>query len=588
MDILANIIRGGQLSLHALRMFRQVFNALLLWSCILAAVFFVYRSYTTISWGEITGLIDYYTAEAAMKLGMKQKNMVVTIHGYKRIITAEACTHTPYFQNIQNGIKAKLIRHLIVSYNIGWISFLLFSLVFIIRGLKKSGEQFSRGAQLNSFDGVKRSIKKHNKKADSYSIAGMPYPIGAEMEHTLVIGTTGVGKTVLISDLVEQIRSKGDRAIIYDKKCDYIQWFYDEKRDFILNPFDKRGKPWSLIREIENVAQIKSIAESFIPDRYMEDKIWDEAARLAFSGILEKLICTDPEITNEKLVNLLLKQDLEALAELVKGTYAQGTIDLTSPKTAASVVFVMAAHFNSLRLPKDKRSENFSIKNWIRESQNSILFISSQETLAAELMPLQTAWFEIAINGILSQKDSSVKTWVILDELPTLQKIPSLSRALSVSRSYGGCFVLSAQNIAQMKAIYGRNLVESISSECNTRALFKTNDPDTAEWISNNMGQSETLEYKEGVSYGASAIRDGVDVRAQEKLKHLVLPSEIQNLPKFNLFIKTANFGAVRSAVSYVNRTLINEPFILDSSIADGMRAVYQKQNIEIKQANVF
>ena len=41
-----------------------------------------------------------------------------------------------------------------------------------------------------------------------FSIAGIPYPERTETQHTIVSGTTGSGKTVLISDLVSQIRAK--------------------------------------------------------------------------------------------------------------------------------------------------------------------------------------------------------------------------------------------------------------------------------------------------------------------------------------------------------------------------------------------
>lgn len=587
MNILSNIIRGGQLSLHALRMFKQVFNALVLCSCAISVTFFCFKVYSTITKQEIISLTDYYTAMGMAKVGFKQKFKVV-VHGRKYSISPSECLRSPYFQKAQKDVEFKLVKSLVISYNIGLISFVLLSIIFVIKGLRSSGEKFNRGAQLNTFDEIKKAITINNQGSDSYSIAQMPYPIGAEMEHTLVIGTTGVGKTVLISDLVDQIRKKGDKAVIYDKKCDYIQWFYDSKKDFILNPFDLRSKKWNLIQEIESIAHIKSIAESFVPDNHSYgEKIWDEAARLAFSGMLEKLICTKSNVTNEMIVDLLLRQDMETLAGFVKDTHAHGTIDPASPKTAASVIFTLATYFNSLRLTRSA-TENFSIKKWIREAKDSMLFISSQESLAAELAPLQTAWFEIVITGILSQKDSSKKTWVILDELPTLQKIPSLSRALSVSRSYGGCFLLSAQNIAQMREVYGKNMTESISSECNTRALFKTNDPISAEWVASNIGQSEVFEYKEGVSYGAAAVRDGVNVQFQDRLKALVLPSEVQNLPKFNLFLKAANFGTVRAAVSYVDRKVINEPFIYDESLTDEMRKIYEGSNKESKPSNIF
>ncbi len=71
-----------------------------------------------------------------------------------------------------------------------------------------------------------------------YEIAGVPYPKRAETQHTIVSGTAGAGKTVLIADLVEQIRAHGERCVIYDKMGSYTQSFFDAERDVLLNPLD--------------------------------------------------------------------------------------------------------------------------------------------------------------------------------------------------------------------------------------------------------------------------------------------------------------------------------------------------------------
>ena len=54
-------------------------------------------------------------------------------------------------------------------------------------------------------------------------IAGVPWPKRAETQHTVVSGTTGSGQTVLISDLVSQIRERGERCILYDKMGSYMR-----------------------------------------------------------------------------------------------------------------------------------------------------------------------------------------------------------------------------------------------------------------------------------------------------------------------------------------------------------------------------
>ena len=70
---------------------------------------------------------------------------------------------------------------------------------------------------------------------------GYPGPERAETQHTIVSGTTGSGKTVLISDLVSQIRKRGERCILYDKMGTYTRSFFVPARDVLMNPLDARA-----------------------------------------------------------------------------------------------------------------------------------------------------------------------------------------------------------------------------------------------------------------------------------------------------------------------------------------------------------
>lgn len=587
-----NIIRGGQLFLHAIRMFRQVFKFLIYITFIVAILIYFIKAYFTITFEELGAFYDLLRAKILIACWMKKTKISIYYRGGMVAFEAEVIPYVEYITTRANLFYVKLTECAYFTGQIISALFVILTIFLVRRGMQKSGVKFNRGAKLERFEEIKKEILRNNKSRNykSYCLAGMPYPYYSEMEHTLIVGSTGVGKTVLISDLVEQIRARGGKAIVYDKKGDYVKWFYDKKKDIILNPFDKRGVSWNLLAEIEHVGQLKSLSRAFIPEKsvYGEgSRIWDEAARIAFTAILEKLIANGKNLTNQEIVDLILRQDIKEVAKLVKDTYAQSTIDLASPKTAASVLFMLATHFNSLRVTKGKKEESFSIKKWLEDkNRDSILFLSSQEDLSSELSPLITAWFELAISGILSlEQDLNRKIWIILDEVATLQKIPSLSQGLSVARSYGGCFVLGLQNIAQIREVYGKNLVDNISSECNTRCIFKANDPDTAHWMAQNIGESEVTEYKEGVSYGAHAMRDGITVNAYDKITALLLPSEIQNMKKFNFLLKMPDFPAVKAQVKYKERAGKNLYFMRNDQLIHEMYDAYSNTDNIAKEA---
>jgi hypothetical protein len=72
-----------------------------------------------------------------------------------------------------------------------------------------------------------------------------------ETKHFKMIGTTGTGKSTAIRELLEGALARGDRAVIADPDCSYVDRFYDKSRgDVILNPFDSRAARWDLFAEM--------------------------------------------------------------------------------------------------------------------------------------------------------------------------------------------------------------------------------------------------------------------------------------------------------------------------------------------------
>ena len=375
--------------------------------------------------------------------------------------------------------------------------------------------------------------------ARPYEIAGVPYPERAETQHTIVSGTTGAGKTVLISGLVEQIRSKGERCILYDKMGSYTQAFFDPKRDVLLNPLDARSPRWSPFFEARNPRDFDMMAAALIPQqRDTVDPFWVTAARQLFAngaGVLWQRGVTE----NRSLVDHLLKTELTALAEAMEGTVAQSIVDPGNPKTALSVRAMLTAHLAALEFLPDT-GEPFSIRKWVsRKDGGGFLFLTSRGDQHASLRGLISTWLEIAVNALLSlDQDGGRRVWVILDELPTLHQVPSLQPGLAESRQFGGCFVLGIQVSSALRDLYGRNGAETISGLCGTRVVFAAPDSDTAQWSAESLGRAEVEEVSEAYSYGANTIRDGVSLTPRRELRALALPSEIMRLPNLHGYLK--------------------------------------------------
>ena len=114
------------------------------------------------------------------------------------------------------------------------------------RARKQVGPEFVRGARLVDSEAWNRVLKRSRLKAD-LRLGNLRLPVAAEVKHILTVGRPGVGKTVLMSHVVERLRERGERGVIYDFKGDYTARFYDPKRDVLFNPLDERCVGWTLL-----------------------------------------------------------------------------------------------------------------------------------------------------------------------------------------------------------------------------------------------------------------------------------------------------------------------------------------------------
>ena len=569
-------LRGGQTVFHGIRMWGQLFRA---------AVFFA--AFTTVAvpawtlWHRTTGA-EWYAA------GMATLAEVKLVLGYdpdsgQEVRFADGTRRVLRIREIAASLPALEARERIrdetfASAGLGLAAggglIGLFLVAFWYRGAQLGRQKRIRGAEMVTAGELRRRLQSPHERLLSrlpggarfrpYSIAGIPYPERTETQHTIVSGTTGSGKTVLISDLVAQIRARGERCVLYDKMGSYTRAFYDRDRDVLMNPLDARAPRWSPFLEARNPRDFDMMAAALIPQQKdTVDPFWVTAARQLFSngaGVLRQKGVKD----NRVLVDHLLKTDLTALAQAMEGTVAQSIVDPENPKTALSVRAMLTANLSALEFLPDT-GEPFSIREWISdEDRDGFLFLTSRGDQHASLRGLISTWLEIAVNAMLTlAQDDGRRIWVILDELPTLHQVPSLQPGLAESRQFGGCFVLGVQVASALRDLYGRNGAETISGLCGTRVVLAAPDRDTAQWSADSLGRSEIEEVSEGFSYGANTIRDGVSLTPRRELRALALPSEIMRLENLSGYLKFPGpFPVASIRLKYVARPKAAERFL--------------------------
>ena len=587
-------LRGGQTVFHGIRMWGQLFQAALLFAAFMTVAVPAWNLWHSTSGAEWYAAGMVTLAETKLALGYEPDSgqEIRFPDGTVRALAISDIASSMPALKARERIKAELFASAWLGLQTSGGLIALFLAVFWYRGVQLGRQRRIRGAELVTGAELHRRLRPfHLRLLDRapggkrpWCIAGIPYPERTETQHTIVSGTTGSGKTVLISDLVAQIRARGERCVIYDKMGSYTATFFDPARDVLMNPLDARAPCWSPFLEARNPRDFDMMAAALIPQQKdTVDPFWVTAARQLFSngaGVLRQ----KGETRNRVLVEHLLKTDLTALAQAMEGTVAQSIVDPENPKTALSVRAMLTANLAAFEFLPDE-GEPFSIREWIsRERQDGFLFLTSRGDQHASLRGLISTWLEIAVNAMLSlTQDDGRRIWVILDELPTLHQVPSLQPGLAESRQFGGCFVLGVQVASALRDLYGRNGAETISGLCGTRVVLAAPDRDTAQWSADSLGRSEVEEIAEGYSYGANTIRDGVSLTPRRELRALTLPSEIMRLPNLEGYLKFPGpFPVASIKLNYVARPAAAERFVPRKEGADLSAEVYPEEETAI------
>jgi len=560
------IVRGTQLLGHGFRMARQsakdwgravtamtiVFTALNLYMRIDG----VHLSHLSAAFQAIyydsTGRSEYQLPLASRAATTAAKEKYILIMNYLKKDQDPNIVNQVIYNHYRAGYirKANLTsKEIGNSISIFWqsiivsfiISIALTVLIFTIianKDKKTEGHTFVRGRKITTATKLNQLINKANKKeyiTNSYSVAGINFPPYGETEHLMITGTTGTGKTVLLKNLIKQIKERGDKAIIYDYTGAFVEGYFDPEKDILVNPFDKRSKSWCLLKEAENEAEFETIAEALIGGSdAINDPFWPNGARLIFSELC-KVQFRRGNFNTQELYNHLLLPVVK-LNKVLKNTLAQNFTNPSSEKTTLSLLMLMTTYLKGLQHVNNDGNNDFSIKKWLLDpNEKNILFLSSRSTLHNSIQPLISAMMDIAINnlGELPIRNKQ-KTWIIFDEVASLNHLPSLEKGLTVSRNFGGCFVIALQSISQLIKRYGAQDAETITSNCSSKIILKAGNNETTKWASQFLGTQEIDEYREGLSYGAHEVRDGVNLTKNRSERPLALASEIAALPRFN------------------------------------------------------
>lgn len=358
-----------------------------------------------------------------------------------------------------------------------------------------------------------------------------------ESEHILIMGDTGSGKSSLIRQLLHQIAARGDTAIVYDPAIEYMPEFFDSDRgDVVLNPLDARMPYWSPSNELLHDAEADTLAKSLYPDGDRELEFFVDSPRRVFAYLMKF------RPTPEDLCQWIEKPDTEIRRRLAHTSLA-AYIEETAPQQRAGVIAGLdrfARAIQLLPLPTTNCRE-WSATKWSEERAGWLFFTSTPPT-RDRLKPLISLWLDFLIMRLTAQTHSPQRpVWVIIDELASLQKLPTLLLALTESRKSNTRIVIGFQGKSLMEKHYGQE-AETMLSQPRTRFFLRTAEANAAEWASRSVGDVEVEHVRRGQNTGPWGMERGKSATVDRRTERAILASEISDLEDLTGYFKVPGY----------------------------------------------
>lgn len=150
-----------------------------------------------------------------------------------------------------------------------------------------------------------------------------------------------------------------------------------------------------------------------------------------------------------------------------------------------------------------------------------------------EKMKVQGTWLRLMIAAFTHAYRTAKPRWqtrgmMLIDELPTLGRVPDLPTDLGNMSGFGLDYTLIVQDMGQLEAIYGEQQTQSILANCAWKWLCNVRDLKTAKYVSDTLGH-RTIG-TQTVNEGTTGQGDATSGRTYGEMgRALLTPDEVMN-----------------------------------------------------------
>ena len=246
------------------------------------------------------------------------------------------------------------------------------------KALHDSQDVYMRGAkQVMAHDiNLKTQL---DEKEGSIHLGEILLPYEAETRNILSIGQPGQGKTVMISQMVEEARKReNSRLLLWDVKGDFTEIFYEECKTKLFDLTDARSEGYNPFLDCSSVPDLLQVTTSLIPTDLATDqeRHWILAAADVLYSVLVFLWLEDRKFPSAIYQACMLpREELKDSLSLYLPYTSRGVRHLESDdeKYAQSVLATLVPFVSGFEYAPDG---NLSANSFLKS--NDFLIIKTQ------------------------------------------------------------------------------------------------------------------------------------------------------------------------------------------------------------------
>lgn len=403
-----------------------------------------------------------------------------------------------------------------------------------------SGEKDDKGYSRWCTDKeMKEKLSKINIKDEVYKASGIPLINDGKSiwvdngdSHNIVIGSTGAGKTQdIVHPMVKVLAKNGESMIITDPKAEIYKEhagllkalgyniivlnFRDPQRGNCWNPLAlpyklyKEGNTDKAMELLDDVASNILYEEGGNKDAFWEKTSADYFAGLAL-GLFEDAKEEEVNINSISVMTTIGEEKFGARSSYIKEyfnskdpasaayTCASGTV-MAAEETKASILSTFKQKIR-LFASRENLSEMLATSDFdmtkIGKEKTAVFMIIQDEkkTYHALATIFVKQCYETLIGTAQETSTGSlpIRTNFILDEFQNMPPLKDITTMVAAARSRHIRLTMIIQNFAGLEATYGKEVAQTIRSNCNNLVYLLTTELAALEEISKLCGEKKS------------------------------------------------------------------------------------------------